>query len=150
MKGRTPYLKLKTKMPMTKTLSKKYLIGLATLAVVAGSALLASAVMASEIDQDQSCPSPLHMGRMSDGSGPRAEVQAAIEADDYEAFLELIAESPWVDRVDEEIFNILVEAHALREAGDIEGARALLDESDLPRDGPHHRYGHAFHSNSNE
>ncbi|MFZ2682089.1 MAG: hypothetical protein WAZ14_03290 [Patescibacteria group bacterium] len=55
-------------------------------------------------------------------------IQAALDAADYSAFAELTAEAPFADELTPENFSRLVEAHTLMEAGDMEGARAILDE----------------------
>lgn len=55
-------------------------------------------------------------------------VKAAVDANDYEAFLEAMADAPFVDKLTEEHFNTMVEIHALREAGDKEAARELMKE----------------------
>lgn len=65
-------------------------------------------------------------------SETRAELEAALESQDFEAWSALHEDRQGADEwATEENFAILVEAHALREAGDEEGARALLEENDL-------------------
>lgn len=59
----------------------------------------------------------------------RAAVEAAIAADDYAAFSGLTANSPRA--LEEAAFEILVQAHQLRDAGDQEGAHALLEANNL-------------------
>ncbi len=60
-------------------------------------------------------------------------VKTAIENNDYEAFLVAVADTPLADTIDAEAeFAKLVEAHELREAGDRDGAKAIMEELDLP------------------
>lgn len=58
----------------------------------------------------------------------RQAVDQALTNNDYQAFLEAIDGSPRADTMTEEIFNTMVEAHQLREAGDEAGARELMKE----------------------
>jgi len=60
-------------------------------------------------------------------------IRAAIEAGDYDAFLEVIDDAPHDIDLDEDTFNKLVEAHALRMDGDHNGARAIMEEIGFPR-----------------
>lgn len=65
--------------------------------------------------------------------------RAAVEAGDYSAWAEALADAPKADeRVNEDTFNVLVEARSLREAGEDEAARELLRENDIRP----HRRGH--------
>jgi hypothetical protein len=64
------------------------------------------------------------------------QVHAALEVGDYQAFKEATADSPRAD-ITEDQFNTLIEAHELREAGNHEGAKALLDEAGIER--PKHK-----------
>ncbi len=62
----------------------------------------------------------------------REAVKAAVEANDYEAFNTAIADSPMASEIDSaEKFAKLVEAHNLRESGDIDGAKAIMEELGL-------------------
>lgn len=79
----------------------------------------------------------------------REAFDAALEANDYEAFAELVANTPMADDLTQEVFAKLVEAHTLREAGDDDGARAIMEalKTDLgvegfPGFGPGGRGGH--------
>jgi len=58
----------------------------------------------------------------------REEARTAVEANDYDAFLLAIAGSPKEETMTPEIFAKMVEMHALKEAGDYEGARAIMEE----------------------
>lgn len=62
----------------------------------------------------------------------REEVQAAIEAEDYEAFVEAVAGTPGEGKVTEEQFGKLVEAHALMKSGDKAGAFEIMKEVGFP------------------
>lgn len=56
-------------------------------------------------------------------------MEAALEADDFEAFKIAIADSPVADIVTtEEDFALFKEAHDLREDGDVVSAKAIMDE----------------------
>ncbi|AKM84417.1 TPA: hypothetical protein DCZ46_03640 [Candidatus Campbellbacteria bacterium] len=56
----------------------------------------------------------------------REESRTAVENNDYTAFQTAVAGSPMEDKVTPEIFAKMVEAHALREAGDLDGAREIM------------------------
>ena len=72
----------------------------------------------------------------------RAAVREAIENNDYEAFLEAVAGSPRAEVIDSEAdFELLVEAHELRAAGDREGAREIMDELGLEKPEDHGHKG---------
>ncbi len=80
----------------------------------------------------------------------REAFDAALEANDYEAFADLVANTPMADDLTEEVFAKLVQAHALREAGDHDGARTIMEalRTDLGVEGsmgfgpgPHGHYG---------
>ena len=58
----------------------------------------------------------------------RAAVLEALENNDYDAFLSIHEDAPFADKLTEEHFNKLVEAHELRAAGDLEGAREIMKE----------------------
>lgn len=74
----------------------------------------------------------------------REEVKAAVEAEDYDSFLEAVEGSPLEEKINsEEDFETFVEAHELRESGDREGARELLEELGVePKE--HGNRGHGF------
>lgn len=79
----------------------------------------------------------------------RAEIKAAVAAEDYEAFLAAAAGTKLADAVDSESdFERLVEAQALREAGDKEGAKAIMTELGIEK--PEHRQGHRGHGERGE
>jgi hypothetical protein len=58
----------------------------------------------------------------------REAVKAALEANDYDAFLLAHEGAPFIEKLTEEHFNKMIEAHTLREAGDVEGAREIMKE----------------------
>ena len=64
--------------------------------------------------------------------------RTAIENNDYNAWAAAVAGTPQADKVDATTFSKLVAAHSLREAGDHEGARAIMQELGLER---HHGKG---------
>lgn len=56
-------------------------------------------------------------------------IDDAVEAGNYEAFLVAIEGSPLADIItSEEDFNLFVEAHELRESGDKQAAREIMDD----------------------
>lgn len=136
---------------MQNILTNKFVLGVATLATVAGSALLVTSALAAEDGTENNCPCERersefaegqHMGPM--GEGPRAEVREAVANNDYEAFVELTANAPFAEDISEETFAVMVEAHALMESGDREGARELMSSAGL--EGHRLHKGPQFHS----
>ncbi len=74
------------------------------------------------------------------GHGPKKEVREAVANGDYQAWAELLADKPNAEEfVNEATFATLQEAHALAEAGDKEGAKALLEEAGIKRPGKSRR-----------
>jgi len=76
------------------------------------------------------------------------EVKTAIEAGDYEAFKNVVEDSPLAEKIDSESkFEKLIEAHELRESGDKEGAQEIMSELGIERGegkgfgGKHGRHG---------
>jgi hypothetical protein len=69
------------------------------------------------------------------------DVKAAIEEDNYEAFLTATANAPFGDQVDEAFFGKIVEMHSLKESGDIESAEAIREELGLPERAENKREG---------
>jgi len=68
-------------------------------------------------------------------------VKVALQDGDYDAFLEAVEGSPVADIVDSpEEFALFTEAHDLREAGDREAAREIMEE--LGFEGKMHGRGH--------
>ena len=59
----------------------------------------------------------------------RQAIYDAVEANDYEAFKEAVQGLPFEDTVTEDTFALIVEAHALRENGDIGEAHTLLEQA---------------------
>lgn len=65
-------------------------------------------------------------------SAKREAIQSAIDANDYNAWVELLKDKPKAEElVSEEKFSILVEAKKLRDAGDIDAARALVEDAGI-------------------
>jgi ABC-type transport system substrate-binding protein len=62
-------------------------------------------------------------------------IEAAIEANDYAAWLAAVGDTPKAEMITEETFPILVEIHQLKEAGDHEGARDLMEEIGFKKPG---------------
>ncbi|MFZ2151967.1 MAG: hypothetical protein WAV09_02545 [Minisyncoccia bacterium] len=58
----------------------------------------------------------------------RKKIDVALENNDFATFKTLIANTPFASVVTEATFTKLVTAHALREKGDHEGARKIMDE----------------------
>lgn len=68
-------------------------------------------------------------------------VKEALEEGDYDAFLNAVENSPLADKIDSlEEFELFMEAHELREAGDRDGAREIMEE--LGFEGKMHGRGH--------
>lgn len=77
----------------------------------------------------------------SAGHEVHAEIKAAVEAGDYEAFKAAAEGTPMEEQItSQDLFDSLVEAHNLREDGDYEGAREIMDELGLKPRG--HMKGH--------
>jgi hypothetical protein len=80
----------------------------------------------------------------------RSAIRAAIEANDYDAFIKAAEGTPFADTMTRNAFSVMVEAHQLRESGDFlgVGARAHIEETGiLPfRHGlsHHHHHGYGF------
>ncbi len=58
-------------------------------------------------------------------------IRVAITNNDYDAFIIAVADTPLKERVTRENFAKFVEAHRLHEAGDHNGAKAIMDELGL-------------------
>ena len=69
----------------------------------------------------------------------RNATRDAIENNNYEAFLEARPDNPNFPEISEETFASIVEAHELRESGDYEGARDIMEGLDFPM-----RQGHGY------
>lgn len=75
-------------------------------------------------------------GGQPKGPEHRGQIHTIIESGDYEAFKTLTAGHPFGEKITQEQFVKLQEAHELRASGDHEGARAIMDELGLK---PPHR-----------
>lgn len=72
----------------------------------------------------------------------REAVKSALDAEDYDAYLDAVADTPRADLIDsEDDFEKLVEAHELREAGDREGAKEIMEELGFEKPAGH-GHGH--------
>jgi len=69
----------------------------------------------------------------------RDAAHTALENNDFAAWTAAVAGTPQADKVDATTFSKLVEAHNLREAGDHEGARAIMEELGLEKGGKGHK-----------
>lgn len=75
-------------------------------------------------------------------------VKAAIEANDYTAWVEAMSEHPKADEfVNEETFAVMVQAHELAQSGEKEAAKELLEENGIHRPG---KRGHGPKSEHHE
>jgi len=78
-------------------------------------------------------------------------IKEAIANNDYEAWKTAMSDHPKAEEfVNEETFAKMVEAYQLREAGDLEGAREIMEQLGLPHPGmrhhgPHGEHGQAVH-----
>ena len=79
--------------------------------------------------------------KMAERMAIKLEIREAVLTGDYSAWQTLTADKEHARDIDEETFNKLSEAANLREAGDREGARAILKELDLK--GSHNKF-HKF------
>jgi uncharacterized protein YgbK (DUF1537 family) len=71
----------------------------------------------------------------------RTAISEAVEDEDYDAFQEAIEGTPLADLItSEDDFELFVEAHELREAGDKEAAKEIME--DLGFEGKMHKGGH--------
>lgn len=70
------------------------------------------------------------------------DIRAAIEANDYEAFVTAAGDLPMFKTITADNFDRFVEAHNLRQAGDFEGARDIMDELGIK--GPSMGVGRGF------
>lgn len=61
------------------------------------------------------------------------DIKAAIINDDYETFSKLVEDSPMQIEISEDTFNKMVEAHALRVAGDYESAIKIMSDLGLKK-----------------
>lgn len=55
-------------------------------------------------------------------------IRTAIENNNYTEFKKLIADKPFTDQVNEQVFAKIVQAHNLRMGGDFEGAKTVMNE----------------------
>ncbi len=82
---------------------------------------------AKRIAEENDLPMRIKVGNKH-RSENREAVEAALVASDYTAFVAATEDAPFADEIDEEFFAKMVQAYNLRQAGDMEGARAIMDE----------------------
>ena len=73
------------------------------------------------------------------------DIKKAIQDNDYEAFQRAIAKTPQSNKITEEEFSVIVQAHVLIRSGDKESAKTLLKESGIKR--PFHHRERKFRKN---
>ena len=72
----------------------------------------------------------------------RAAIREAVENEDYDAFKDVVEGSPLADIItSENDFKQFVEAHELREEGNHEEAREIMEDLGFERKGPGHGHG---------
>jgi hypothetical protein len=75
---------------------------------------------------------PKHKKGMRKGTHENKEaVMQAFENNDYQAWSELMEGKPVLEKVNEDNFSKLVDAHNLAQSGDFEGAKLIKDELGL-------------------
>ena len=78
---------------------------------------------------DQETMKEIRTAKRQYRSEMRKAVKEAINNEDYDAYLEAVADTPRANLIESESdFEKLLEAHELREAGDHEGAREIMSE----------------------
>ena len=66
-------------------------------------------------------------GKMHGKSENHEQIEEALTNGDYNTFKELTKDAPFADKLTEEVFSKLQEAHVLRQAGKHEEARAIME-----------------------
>jgi hypothetical protein len=111
------------------------------LALFVGTAIAASASEPIQGDCQCDCKAQ-HEERRENRAENREEMKALFAAGNYEAWAEVMAEKPNAEEfVTEDNFNVLVEAYQLREAGDNEAARELLESHGIKPLHKHRGFG---------
>lgn len=78
---------------------------------------------------DKEVMKEIHKVSHAERAEHRKAIKAAIDSEDYEAYLEAVADTPRADLIDSESkFEKLVEAHQLREAGNHEAAKEIMED----------------------
>lgn len=91
---------------------------------------------------DQEKMKGIHDALREVNSAQREVVNAALESNDYDAFIAAIADSPLAESITSEAdFEKFAEARELMEAGDREGAKEIMDELGIEKPEGHGR-GH--------
>jgi hypothetical protein len=124
------------------TSTNKVVLGAAalSLALTAGIASITNAAPEAETDEGRR---PRFDRRFEGDHREKFEaVKEAIENGDYASWARAMDSHPNADEiVTEENFALIQQAHKLREDGDLEGAKALLEEAGLKIHPRHHRRG---------
>lgn len=105
---------------------------------------LAQAVADGRLTQEEADE---RLAKHAERKATREAAHTAIENNDYSAWAAAVAGTPRADKVDATTFSKLVEAHNLREAGDHEAARAIMQELGFEK--PHGKRGHGPRNHQN-
>lgn len=73
------------------------------------------------------------LARMAVRKAARDAMHSAIENNNYAAWALAAGDRPITEKITANNFHLLVQAHSLREAGDREGARAIMKELGVER-----------------
>ncbi len=75
------------------------------------------------------------MGRNGVMHEKREAIREAVEANDYDAYVEATKDTLFAETVTKDMFSTIVKAHELREDGKFAEAEALLDKAGIERPG---------------
>jgi len=116
----------------------KLAIGAVALSLIASAGLAAMSQAFEREGEDHRQRIELSDEERTERKANREAAKEALENNDYEAWAAILADHPKAEEfVNETTFNALIAAHALKEAGDKEGAKALLEEAGIKRPGFH-------------
>jgi len=111
-------------------------LGAAALAVLLTTAAGVTYTLAQGVGEDEG-----HHNR-GDMKEKHEEVKQAIESGDFTAFQEAVGDhKKFADKITQENFDRLIEAHELMESGDKEGAQAIFEELGIQKGPLHHKRG---------
>lgn len=89
-------------------------------------------VVLEEAGLDQTKMREIHEAMRESHKESHEAIRSAIEADDYNAFVTAVADTPMAEQITSESdFAKLVEAHELMEGGDKDGAKEIMEELGL-------------------
>lgn len=95
-------------------------------------------LMDAEIDRDTI--KEVRTAMKEHRSEVRAVIEAALEDGDYNDFMDAIADTPLAEHIDgEDDFDLFLKAYELKQSGDREAAREIMDELGIEK--PEHRKG---------